>query len=319
MKYSPRLMLLAASALALASPLSAQEGQGESADEEIVVIAKQAGAPMWTIQTAQGTVILVGEITNVPKSTPWRPGRLEEATQRAQRVILGTKAKFGLGDYFRVIFKGGKVKNLPKGKVASDYLDAAQLARLMALETQYKQDYSRKNFLMSAFDLLSKRLRFNHDTGDDATDVVKKAAKDAKIPSEPVGTIRGDDLLDNLFEAGPESHLPCLDAAMTATEIGPDIIEQRGLDWREYNVPAVMDNPLEIALGKCWPWADVSIGTELRNQWVDAIGRTTQVEGVTLAVVPLRVLAEDQGVLDQLVSQGLTPTGPAWHKATVSK
>lgn len=315
----PRLTFLIALGLTATAPSAAHQAQDEATDAEIVVIAKLSGAPMWTIQTAQGTVILVGEITDVPKSTPWRPERLEAATQRAQHVILGTKAKFGIGDYFRVIFKGGKVRNLPKGKVAADYLEPTQLARLHALELRYKQDYSRKNFLMSAFDLLSKRLRFNHDTGTEATEVVKKAAKAAKIPHEPVGTLRGDDLLDNLFEASPVSHLPCLDSAMTATEIGPDIVEQRGLDWRDFNIPAVMDNPLEIALGKCWPWADISIGVELRNQWVEAVGRATHSKGVTLAVVPLRVLAESDGVLDQLTREGLSPVGPAWHESATSK
>ena len=48
------------------------------------------------------------------------------------------------------------------------------------------------------------------------------------------------------------------------------------------------------------------MGAELRGQWIDAITRATDAEGVTLAVVPLRVLAEPDGVLDQLERRGLT-------------
>ena len=95
-------------------------------------------------------------------------------------------------------------------------------------------------------DLLAKRLGFNRDTGADATEVVRKAADRADVPAEPVGTIRGEDILDDLFTAPPESHLPCLDAAMTATEQGPGLIAQRGADWRGFDVPAVMANPLEV-------------------------------------------------------------------------
>jgi hypothetical protein len=202
---------------------------------------------------------------------------------------------------------------LPKGTQAADYLDDSQRRRLAALEERYDQDYSRQSLLMTGFDLLAKRLGFNRDTGDDATEVVRRAANRADVPTEPVGTLRGEDILDDLFSAPPESHLPCLDAAMTATEQGRDLIERRGADWRAFDVPAVMSNPLEIALGRCWPWADEELGTLLRGQWTDAIYGATDADGITLAVVPLRVLAEHDGVLDQLERRGLRISGPAWR------
>ena len=303
--------LLVAAGLSLAA--SAAPAQEAATSDAIVVTAQRSGAPIWTIDTARGTILLVGEIVAVPKATPWRPERLEAATRSARRVILGTRAKVSPGDIFRLIFAGGKLTRLPNGSLAADYLDDGQRRRLALLEQRYDQDYSRQSFLMTGFDLLAKRLGFNRDTGADATEVVRKAADRADVPAEPVGTIRGEDILDDLFTAPPESHLPCLDAAMTATEQGPGLIAQRGADWRGFDVPAVMANPLEVALGRCWPWADEELGTELRGQWTDAIYRATDAEGVTLAVVPLRVLAEQDGVLDQLERRGLDIAGPAWR------
>ena len=40
--------------------------------------------------------------------------------------------------------------------------------------------------------------------------------------------------------------------------------------------------------------------------WAETAG------GVTLAVAPLRLLAEPGGVLDQLEAAGLDPAGPTW-------
>lgn len=303
-----------ASAMALTpAPTPAAEASAASdANDEIVVTARRSGAPMWTIETQAGVVILVGEIAEVPKATPWRPERLEGATERAQRIILGTKAKVSPGDILRLIFKGGALTKLPKGRVAADYLDARQMARLRALETRFDQDYARSNFLMTAFDLLSKRLAFNRDTAEDASDVVHKAARGAKIPTQPVGEVRGEDMLDNLFAAAPETHIACLEAAMTATEAGADVVTERGQAWTEFDVPAVMANPLEDALGRCWPWTNDGFGPALRQTWVGAIRDATVQPGVTLAVVPLRILAEKDGVLDQLDRQGLPIAGPAW-------
>jgi uncharacterized protein YbaP (TraB family) len=304
------LALAAAVSLASIGPAAAQDGDAQNA---IVVTARLSGAPTWTIKTERGTIILVGELFAVPKSTPWLPDRLEAATERAQRVILGTKPSISLGDIFRVIFKGGKLTRLPKGKVAADYLDSAQRRRLAALEAQYKQDYSRKSFLITSFDLLTKRIGFNRHTGDDASDVVRRAARHAGVPAQPVGTVRGKDMLDSLFEAPPESHLPCLDASMRAAEEGPDLVEQRGLDWRAFDVRAVMANPLEQALGRCWPWADEDVGNVLRGQWIEAIDRAAGDEGVTLGVAPLQVLAEKDGILDQLKLKHFDIHGPAWR------
>lgn len=304
------IAVLMAAALLPAAALATQDDEGEA----IVVTARRSGAPMWTVETNRGTVLLVGEITEMPKATPWFPDRLEAATERADRVILGTKAKVSPGDVFRLIFRGGKLTKLPKGETAANYLDRPRLRRLAALEARFGQDYSRQNFLLTASDLLSKRLRFNRDTGTDATDVVRKAAKRARVSTEPVGTVRGEDILDNLFAAAPASHIPCLDAAMAATEAGSDIVEERGSDWRAFDVPAVMNNPLEQALGQCWPWSDGAFGPELRAQWNEAIDGAIERPEVTMAVVPLRLLAEKGGILDRLDRRGLELKGPVWRR-----
>jgi len=300
-------------ALTATTPLAAQEPAPPQTQNAIVVTAQRSGAPMWTIDTATGTVILVGEIRAVPKATPWQPDRLKEATAEANRVIIRSRPRFSPGDALRLIFRGGSFTKLPDDGVAGDYLDTEQRARLAALEAEYDIDYDRRSFLMTGFDLLARRLDFDDDTTDDATDVVRKAADRADVPIARPERFRGEDLLDNLAEAPPASHIPCLEAAMSATEQGQDIIEARGRDWRTFDIPAVMANPLEVALGTCWPWADAELGNELRNLWTDMIAEAAGEDGVTLAVVPLRVLAERDGVLDQLEAEGIEISGPDWR------
>ena len=137
-------------AASIAAPLAAQQAPSQN---QIVVTAQRSGAPMWTIDTDTGTIILVGEIRAVPKSTPWQPDRLKEATSEAQRVIIRARPKFSPGDFFRLIFRGGKFTKLPDKTVAGVYLDPDQRARLAALETQYDRDYDRGSFLMTSFAL----------------------------------------------------------------------------------------------------------------------------------------------------------------------
>ena len=298
----------------IAVPLAAQNSApSESAPENfIVVTAQRSGAPMWTIDTPTGTIILVGEIRAIPKTTPWEPARLEEATRQADRVILGAKPKVSPGDVLRLIFSGSKFTKLPDKTVASEYLTPEQWARLSALGTAHDEDYARQSFLLTSFEMLRKQLRFNRDTADEPSDVVRKAAEKAKVPTTRAATLRGEDIIDNLADAPPAAHIPCLNAAMDAVEAGPDIVEKRAADWRRYNIPSVMENPLESALGQCWPWADDTLGSELRTIWVEKIAEVAAARGSTLAVVPLRVLAESGGVLDQLALRGFDISGPEW-------
>lgn len=301
---------LAGFAALAAVPLAAQDSA--PSENAIVVTAQRSGAPMWTIDTPSGTIILVGEIRAIPKTTPWQPDRLKEATAEADRVILGARPKISPGDIFRLMFSGGKFTKLPDKTVASEYLAPEQWARLERLGAAHEEDYARQSFLLTSFQMLRKELRFNRDTADDASDVVKDAAEKADVPITRAATLRGEDIIDNLAEAEPQVHIPCLNAAMDAVEAGPDIVEQRGSDWRRYDIPAVMANPLETALGRCWPWADETLGSELRTIWVERIAEASTAKGTTLAVVPLRVLAERGGVLDQLDGRGFDISGPAW-------
>jgi uncharacterized protein YbaP (TraB family) len=294
----------------LVQPLAAQDPA--PTESSIVVTAQRSGAPMWTIDTPGGTIILVGEIRAIPKTTPWQPDRLKEASAQADRVILGARPKISPGDIFRIMFSGSKFTKLPDKSVASEYLSPDQWARLEALGTAHEEDYARQSFLLTSFQMLRKELRFNRDTADDASDVVKEAAEDADVPITRAATLRGEDIIDNLADATPETHIPCLTAAMDAVESGPDIVERRATDWRRFDIPAVMANPLESALGQCWPWADETLGSELRTIWTDKIAEVSSAKGVTLAVVPLRVLAESGGVLDQLDARGFIISGPEW-------
>ena len=308
-----QIAALGAAMLAILPAGTAHAQDDAAARNSIVVSAQRSGAPMWTIDTPRGVVILVGEIAAVPEATPWQPDRLEEATREADRVILPVRSRVSPGDILRLIFAGGRITRLPGDTEAGDYLDPQQFARLQALEQVYDKDYARRSFLLTSFDLLSRRLGFTKDTGRDASDVVRRAARRGDVDAEPVGSVRGEDMLDNLSEMHPSQHLPCLDAAMTATEIGPDLVLQRGRDWTSFDIPAVMANPLEIALGQCWPWTDAEMGPELRGLFVDSIERAVAQDGVTLAVVPLRVLAEDGGVLDQLDAREYAIAGPEWR------
>lgn len=284
--------------------------------EEVVVLARRSGAPMWEITRGGGSLILVGEIRGVPEATPWRPDALEAATLRADRVISGMRVRASVSDLFRLIWRSRTLTRLPGDTTSADYLTPEWQARLDALETVHRQDYSRQSFLIASSDLLSDRLKFDRHTTEDAGDVVNRAARRGRIPVESIAVARGDELVENLLTAPPETLAPCMTAAIAATEAGPDGLVARGQAWTRFQVPTVLASPLQIALGQCWPWGDPTLGPQLKAAWLEAIDAAVAQDGTTMAVAPLTVLAEPGGVLDALEARGFEVVGPEWRAET---
>lgn len=306
---------LAAEARAQTSSSLSQAPADEVAAEveTIVVTARRSGAPMWTVTAGDSTVLLVGAIDGVPRSVAWRPDALEAATLRADRILLGTGVQGSLSDVLRLIWRSRTLTRLPEGRTSADYLSPEWQARLDALEARYRVDHSRKSFLLSSRDLLTDQLDFDRDTADDAGDVVRRAARKARIPVQAVTGGRGDQLVEDLLTAPPERLVPCMQAAIEATEAGAGPVQQRGEDWTRFRVRAVLDSPLEKALGRCWPWGDPTIGPQLRAAWIEGIDKALAEPGVTMAVAPLSLLGGEDGVLDRLKAKGLEVSGPDWR------
>ena len=99
---------------------------------------------------------------------------------------------------------------------------------------------------------------------------------------------------------------------MAAAEFGPQAFAERAEAWRRIRVPEVVASPLDSAVYQCGPYGDPDIGPQLKTLWTDAINEALNEPGVTMAVAPLRLLAEPGGVLDQLEAGGLDVVGPVW-------
>jgi uncharacterized protein YbaP (TraB family) len=306
---------LAAAPMAMAQTLTpaAQDEHVDTVDE-VVVVARRAGAPMWEVSSGESTVILVGAIGGVPRDFEWRPEALEAATSRSQRILYPQEGRASISDVLRLIWRIRSIARLPEGKTTADYLSPDIQARLEALKAGDRNpNWRTQSFVGLSFDLL-EQAGFERSRSRGAADAVRRAARTAHVDGEPVGFVRGDELVDNLITQPPETYLPCLEASIRAAEAGPAGAAARLDAWRSLKVTEVLATPLDQALNLCWPSGDPEIAPVLRGQWADATKLALTRSGVTMGVAPLRILAEPGGVLDQLEAQGLEIHGPVWRE-----
>jgi hypothetical protein len=306
------LALLAASPQAVRA--QTPDEQEPTAVEDVVVLARRSGAPMWTVTRGDSTLILVGAITGIPRDLPWRPDDLEAAAARSELILTPQVGRASITDVLRVIWRIRSIARMPRGQTSADYLTPEWQARLEALMAgERNQDWRTKSLLILGFDLMQDKAGYTgRGEGDDAMDVIRRAARRARVTTRPVGTVRGDELIDSLIEAPQSAHVPCVQAAIAAAEHGSGAARERAEDWRALRVADVVASPLEQALTQCWPWGDPEIAPQLHQQWAAAVETSLISPGVTMGVAPLRLLAEEGGVLDALEARGLEVVGPEW-------
>jgi len=311
------LMVALCATSVLATGAWAQDLEPEvSTVDDIVVTARRAEVPIWQVEQGGSTVILIGAIGGVPRDFSWRAEALEAATARSQRILYPQEGRTSAADLFRLLWRIRTISSLPNGTTTADYLSPELQARLDTLMADERnQDWRTQSFVLLGFDLLNKAGFERRGRGVVAA--VRSAAREAGVPGKPVGIVRGDELIDNLITQPPQIYLPCIEAAITAAEAGPEGALERLEAWRSLRVPEALATPLDKALNLCWPSGDPEIAPLLRAQWAEATQAALAEPGVTLGVASLRILAEPGGVLDQLEVEGLDVIGPDWKPLAV--
>lgn len=305
--------LFCLSLLLLPDFVRAQDAEATEVDE-VVVEARRSGAPTWEVTRGGSTVLLVGAIQALPKSLDWRADALERAAERADRVLYSQAVALSPGDILRILWRRGTLTRLPRGKTSADYLAPEWQARLVALDALTRDDLTRQSFFSTSSELLFGLTRLNRDRGPSVEDSVRRTARRGRTPSQRIGEVRGDAVIEDLLTMPPETWVPCVQLAIGAAEAGEPGMLERAAAWRRFDVPTVMESPLELALSQCWPWGDPDWGLQLRAQWLTGVEDALAQDGTTLAVVPLRVLAESGGLLDALEARGFEIVGPAWKR-----
>lgn len=305
--------LLAATAIAGAAaaqdaPSDPPSDAPSDAVEDIVVTARRIEAPMWEVRRGDSVLILVGSIECLPRDIEWRTEALAAAVDRADRVLFPVEGRGSLADVGRLIWRSRTLTRLPDGRTSADYLSPELEARVEALTGRGP---SRKSMLMLSGDLME--IGGYGSGGRSVSRLVRQATRANRTPAEPVGIFQGDELVEKVLTTPPERYLGCIDAAVTAAEAGPEAGARRAADWRMRRVPAVLASPLDKAIAACSYWSVMAHNDDFRRIWNTAVDKSLSETGLTVAIAPLRLLAEPGGILDRLEQDGLEPLGPDWR------
>jgi hypothetical protein len=311
---------MAGLALASAAPAqkkpaaAAPKAAGDRAQaEDIIVTGRRSGVPMWTVRSDTTTLVLVGGINGVSKTTRWDPAALIEALRKSDRVMFPQSYALTASPFKAIgwIAKWNKMGSLPKDQSLSAIAGPQSARRLAALQARkmVRADYDRRHPLHLSMDLRDKA-KGDIDYSRDVADYARSAAKKHKLAEVvPIQRSKAKPVVKDLFASTPQDHLPCLEASLTVAEAGPAAIQARSDAWAARRVRDVLNSPADPVYERCWPsgvFAERELG--LLQQMKQLLAEPQ----VTVAVLSLRTLAEKGGLLDGLEAAGFDIQGPSW-------
>ena len=310
----PSKIRLIAAALALtgsAFPAVAQAPKAAQADE-IVVTAQRTGIPVWRVNSPTTTLVLIGSINGVAKTTRWDQAALTQTLIKADRIMFPdtvgiTGSPFGL---IGAAFKWRKQATLPSGQTLATLLPPAQFQRLIALRNKgvLKAGFERKHPLHLALSL-QDGVQDRIGLGQDADRVVRRAAKKHKLRTVPIRSFQAKQVLGDFFAIPPRAYLTCLMDSVRLVEAGPGAIKARSDAWAQRRVPEVLASPAEPYHQSCTAAVSAALPRHDLHRQVRAL---LDQPAVTVAVLDLDSLATRDGLLDRFQAAGFDVRGPRW-------
>lgn len=313
-----RLGALAA-ALALAGPAMAQAPAAPRADpndpdgvlvEELIVVGRLPGPAWWTVSNGAATVYVLGSPSLAPKHMEWDRGVFDRRLAGASQVILPFQD-------IRVKITGvlGAAYNFMRLKGGGPFevtLEDSARARFAAARTRLGQPadhYGTKNALAAGLILATDYRDKTGLTTSDPTKLIKLLAGRAKVPvaqkSYDIGPLMGA-----IVRTPATAARGCFDEVLAQVEAGPGVTRAAAKAWAQGDVRGALANErtYERCIGLV-PGAQ-AFDARVKADQVAAIEQALKKPGHAIAVVPLRPLLAQGGVLDQLRSKGFKVTTP---------
>ena len=284
--------------------------------EELIVNARLPGPAWWKVSDADTTVYVLGVPAFAPDKLDFDDSVLRRRLDGANVLIIGQQPNVRILSLLGLI--PGRGKEFMTDRPMRDTLPPDLRARL---EKQLKArgkpatEFDKFKPALAGFVIANSR------GGDGVsitvgkfTDRFRDLAKSKEVAVHPrVKKLDDYDLIGmvkSLADAPQTLQELCLDAGLKQAENGVATVRETAEQWAEGQVREVVS--AERGYQRCLastPW----IARELRDgrdDAVKAVGSALKTPGKAVAVIELRSLLAEDGVLDQLRAKGFKVTTP---------
>jgi uncharacterized protein YbaP (TraB family) len=278
--------------------------------EELVVTARLPGPAWWTVSNGTTTVYVLGAPSLAPKRMTWDRTIFDKRLNGASMVILPFQdVKVSVVGAFGAAFNFLRLKG---GGPFEATLDPGARARFAAVRGRLGEPadhYNTRNPLAAGLILATDYREKTALTTSDPTKLIKVLAAHARVPVSQKSYDLGP-LMGAIIRTPPAAGRACFDEVLAQAEAGPEITQSAAKAWATGDVRGALGN--ERTYERCIalvPGAQ-TFDARTKADQVAQIEQALKKPGHAIAVVPLRPLLAEGGVLDQLRAKGYTVTTP---------
>ena len=278
--------------------------------EELVVTGRLPGPGWWRVSDADTTVYVLGVPSLAPKQMQWDRSVFARRLEGANVVILPFRPlKVKLAGAPRALVSYMRLKSHTPFEAT---LDPAARARFVSVRERLGQPaerYATRNALAAGVRLIGDYRDRAGLTDTDPVKLIRWMAQAAKVPVEQKSYDLAP-LLAAVARTPPAAGRVCFETALREAEAGPEAVREAARAWAAADVRAALsaERSYELCLAGA-PGAAV-FDARTKSDQVAAIVRALGRPGHAIAVVQLRPLLSQGGVLDRLRAQGFTVKTP---------
>jgi TraB/PrgY/gumN family len=278
--------------------------------EELVVTARYGGPAFWRVEDADTVVYVLGTPSVAPKRQQWDQQLFMRRLRGANVVILPARG-------LRVRLAGSPAAAISYLRLKSsspfeERLPAATKARFVAARESLGQPakhYGTNHPLAAALILINDYRERRQLTDQDPNKLIRLLAQQNRVPVQ-ARTYDLGPLLTQVAKVSRGSAGVCLEEVLAEVEAGPGRTLAASRAWADGNVLGALAS--ERTYERCLSVApgaaafDARVKADLAAQ----IQAALQKPGHAIAVVQLRPLLSQGGVLDRLQKAGVTVKPP---------
>ena len=298
--------LVASTTLAAAAATDPEE----SVAQELVVTAKVRGPAWWRVSSPTSTVYILGSPGALPKGLKWDATAMRRHLDGANSLIGPPKVTAGLGDVFALI---NIRRHFRSRTPMEDSLPPALRARFLAdrpILTKDPKAYSNWTPLAAGLLMVADFRKQARLDRSEPQATVDRLARERNVKIVPAGVYKALPVLraaeSGLATSGPA----CMADALDEIEAGAGQARTAAEGWARGNVGAALlaQRGYEKCVNSLPEGADVI--TRSMNDSTTTIAQALTKPGHSVAVVNLRTLLAQGGVLQRLKAQGFKVVTP---------
>ena len=326
-----RALLLAASA-AVPGAIAQENDESQPApvdvvEEEIQVVGDLPGPPLWRVTTDDHVLWILGYPEWVPDDLLWQSDSVEHVLAHSSELLTSPAVGVTASNPFRVmraLRQYKRTRRIPNRGTLEDLLSGGLYELFLETRLRYapkRDDFERLRPSVVAKELFDSAAQSaGLEPGRTIHREIEKRAR--KHNTKEVATVlsqryKNSPLVDSIEEMSASVERTCLETRLQGLDARLEALTSLAAAWAVGDLASLRAHPGDSATVACDPWRLALDSEELNRMdsrswelWLENAERALSNNDSTFAILPLKALLREDGLLSQLRERGYEVVEP---------